>query len=145
MMNQKAEAFKKYLQEHQIEAFVIDEIKDDELNTVVFRSNVEIYEHKLPIIVILDSTIYGMIRLSIAPAAVTASNEEAVWKLVNQYNRTYKSFKYYLDEEGSLLLDACLVCRCDEVDGDMIYLLFEVIINHLQKAYPQIQEVLGGL
>ena len=37
-MNKKAENFKKYLDDKDIKAFTVDEIKDDQFQTVVFRS-----------------------------------------------------------------------------------------------------------
>ena len=41
-MNKKAENFKKYLDEKDIKAFTVDEIKDDQFQTVVFRSAADI-------------------------------------------------------------------------------------------------------
>ena len=49
-MNRKAEAFKKYLEEKNITCFVIDKIADDKLNTVVFRSYIEVEKQQLPTI-----------------------------------------------------------------------------------------------
>ena len=37
-MNKKAEDFKKYLETKAITCFTVEEIDDDQLNTVVFRS-----------------------------------------------------------------------------------------------------------
>lgn len=41
-MNKKAESFKKYLDDKKITCFTVDEIAGDNLNSVVFRSNIEI-------------------------------------------------------------------------------------------------------
>ena len=64
-MNKKAESFKKYLDDNKIKSFTVDEIADDQLNSVVFRSNIEINGQQLPTIVVLDSSIYGMVRVSL--------------------------------------------------------------------------------
>ena len=56
-MNKKAELFQDYLKEKQITAFTVDEIKDDALNTVVFRSHIDVGGNQLPTLVILDSSI----------------------------------------------------------------------------------------
>ena len=61
-MNKKAESFKKYLDDNKIKSFTVDEIADDQLNSVVFRSNIEINGQQLPTIVVLDSSIYGTKR-----------------------------------------------------------------------------------
>ena len=61
-MNKKAEDFKKYLETKAITCFTVEEIDDDQLNTVVFRSTIEVEGVQLPTIIILDSSIYGMVR-----------------------------------------------------------------------------------
>lgn len=139
-MNKRAEAFIAYLEEKEIPAFQIDEVKDDQLNTVVFRSAIDINGTQIPTIVILDDSIYGMIRLLIAPKALKDDNEVELLKLLNDYNKKFKSFKYYLDDEGSIILDTCLLFREDGTDGDMIYAMFDVIINHLGDEYKEIMK-----
>lgn len=134
-MNKKAELFQDYLKEKQIAAFTVDEIKDDALNTVVFRSHIDVGGNQLPTLVILDSSIYCMIRLLVAPKALRDDNKEAVLELMNGYNKKYKSFKYYADDEGNLVMDTCVLFKDGEADGDMIYTMFNVIINHLNESY----------
>lgn len=139
-MNKKAENFKKYLDEKEIKAFTVDEIKDDQFQTVVFRSATDINGNRLPLIVILDTSIYGMIRVLVAPKVLHDDNEAAVLKLLNTYNKQYKSFKYYIDDEGNLILDTCVLLKDDEVDGDLIYAMFDVIIRHLGESYKELMK-----
>ncbi|MCH4179450.1 MAG: YbjN domain-containing protein [Megasphaera sp.] len=139
-MNKKAEAFKKYLKEKDSKAFTIDEIADDQYNSVVFRSHIDINGNQLPAIVVLDSTIYCMVRVLIAPQIIHDDNDLAVLKLLNDYNKQYKSFKYYVDEQGALVLDTCILFKEGEADGDMIYTMLDVIINHLNEAYKSIMK-----
>ncbi|MCH4188669.1 MAG: YbjN domain-containing protein [Megasphaera sp.] len=141
-MNKKAEKFKKYLDEKDIKAFVIDEIADDQYNTVVFRSHIDIHGNQLPTIVILDSTIYGMVRVLVAPQVFHDDNEATVLKVLNEYNKQYKSFKYYVDDQGSLVLDTCILFKEGETDGDMIYAMFDVIINHLNDSYKKLMQAI---
>ena len=54
----------------------------------------------------------------------------------------FKSFKYYTDDEGNLILNMCILCRDGEADGDMIYTMFDVLITHLQDAYKYIMKVI---
>ena len=123
------------MKEKQITAFTVDEIKDDALNTVVFRSHIDVGGNQLPTLVILDSSIYCMIRLLVAPKSLRDDNKEAVLELMNGYNKKYKSFKYYADDEGNLVMDTCVLFKDGEADGDMIYTMFNVIINHLNESY----------
>ncbi|MDY6295081.1 MAG: hypothetical protein SPL45_02115, partial [Schwartzia succinivorans] len=93
-MNKKAEIFLNYLDEKNIEnVFAIEEMPNDDWESSIFRSNIDIGGNKLPVGVILDNSIYGMIRILIAPNARTDENELAVLRVVNEYNKKYKSFK----------------------------------------------------
>lgn len=141
-MNSKAESFKAYLNEKNITSFTIDEIKNDQLNSVVFRSNIEINGQQLPTIVILDSSIYGMIRVLVAPKVLNDKNEAGLLKEVNVLNKAYKSFKYYFDNEGSLILDCCVLLKEDSVDGNLLYTMFEVIIRNLSNEYKNLMQLI---
>lgn len=137
-MNKKAELFQQYLQRKKISSFTVEEIPDDSLNTVVFRSHIDISGSRIPTLVILDSSIYCMIRLLIAPQVLNSGNKEALSDLMNGYNKKYKSFKYYADDNGNIVMDTCILFPDGVADGDMIYTMFNVIIHHLQGAYRDI-------
>ena len=62
-MNKKAEEFKAYVEETHPQTFTIEEIPDDAYETVVFRSFAEVRGNRLPLVVILDTSIYAMIRI----------------------------------------------------------------------------------
>ena len=141
-MNKKAEAFKNYLDERKIICFTVDEIKDDALNSVVFRSNIEINGQQLPTIVVLDSSIYGIVRVLVAPRVLNDANEAALLKELNRLNKSYKSFKYYFDDNGSLVLDCCILFKAGEADGDLIYTMFDVIIRHLNDEYKKLMQLI---
>ena len=141
-MNKKAEVFKNYLDEKKITCFTVDEIPDDQLNTVVFRSYIEVEGQQLPTIIILDSSIYGIIRVKIADKVLKEDNETALYKELNKLNRQYKVFKYYFAEDGSLFLDSCLLHRDGEADGDMIYTVLDVIVKHLVSEYKNLMKLI---
>ncbi len=140
-MNKKAKAFLTYLKKAGIEAFEMEDMHDDELHTVIFRTFIEAQGTKLPLIFVLDDTLYGSIRVLIAPKVLKDGNEIAVYQLINEYNRTYKSFKYCIDEEGALLLDMCYISN-DDVDGDILSVLFDVIIQHLEESYRPLMKAI---
>lgn len=141
-MNSKAESFKTYLDKNKITSFTIEKIKDDQLNSVIFRSNIEVNGQQLPTIVILDSSIYGMIRILVAPKVLNDNNETELFKEVNNLNKAYKSFKYYFDNEGSLIADCCVLLKDGTVDGDLIYTMFEVIIRNLNSEYKKLMQLI---
>ncbi|MBQ8698024.1 MAG: hypothetical protein IJ812_00210 [Schwartzia sp.] len=137
-MNKKAEQFQDYLKEKDIENVFAVEERDDELHTALFRSQIDVDGNKLPTVVIFDDSIYGIVRVLVAPKALNESNELAVLKIVNGYNKQYKPLKYFCDDAGALLLDVPLVSLESEHTGDMVYAMFDVIIRHLGEAYKDI-------
>ena len=136
-MNKKAEAFRKYLKKSGIMSFMMDDMHDRQLNTVIFRTFIEAQGTELPLVLVLDDTLYSTIRVLVAPKVLKNGNETAVYNLINEYNRTYKSFKYCVDEEGALILDVCYISD-DVADGEIISVLFSLIIEHLEESYGQI-------
>lgn len=141
-MNKKAEDFKKYLETKSITCFAVEEIEEDQLNTVVFRSTIEIEGLHLPTIVILDSSIYGMLRVLVAPGALKDDNEVALLRQLNSINGKYKVFKYYLGEKGELYLESCILLPKGKAEGDLIYTVLDVIIKHLQEEYKGLMKLI---
>lgn len=141
-MNKKAATFQNYLQEKNITCFQVEKIADDPLNTVVFRSFIEVDKQQLPVWIILDSSIYTMVRVQVAKSALKATNGEVLKDLMNKVNAAYKIFKYYLTPEGTLVVDAYILNKPEEVDPEMIYTVLDVLLKHLQKEYRNIMQVI---
>ncbi len=133
-MNKKAEAFEAYLKEKDIKAFEVDELEGDSQHTVVFRSSITTEGQQLPAIVILDDSIFALLRVQITPRALSEENQLELLKRVNGESAGYKPFKLYLNKEGDLMLDVCLVTE-DELKGDSIYSMFALIIDYLNNNY----------
>ena len=139
-MNVKAEVFKRYLEEKKIEAFQIEEVKDDAQETVVFRSHIVVEGQQLPTLVLLDASVFSMIRVQISPKARTEENELAVLRMISEQNMKYKPFKLYFDQNGALILDVCLLTPGNEEKdfpllGEEVYGMFDVLIKFLEENY----------
>jgi len=132
-MNSKAEQFKAYLDEKGIKVFDIEELADDPQATVAFRSRLTINGQSLPTIVIIDESIFALIRVQIQGRALTAENEAAIRAELNRENGRYKPFKLYTNEAGDVLLDVCLTVT-GELNGDVIYKIFDSLIGYLDGA-----------
>lgn len=143
-MNSKAQSFQDYLDKEKLKDFTLEEISGEDLKPVVFRSHLALKEARLPVVVVWDLSIYGMVRILVAQKALKKTNETALLKQINETNRKYKAFKYYLDEEGNLVLDACILCRGQKVDGELAYILFNTLSQHLEEAYGQWMKVIWG-
>ena len=138
-MNKNAEAFKAYLEEKDIHVFEVEELEGDSQQTAVFRSHITTEGQQLPTAVILDASVFALVRVQISPKALTEANELALLKLVNEETAAYKPFKFYLNKNGDLMLDVCLVID-EELKGDMVYTMFSVIINYLDANYRKIMK-----
>lgn len=143
-MNKKAEIFQKYLEEKEINAFQMQEIEGDNLNTVVFRSNIEAEGQQLPTMIVTDDSIYTMLRVLVSPKALREDNETELIKVINEINSSYKVFKYYFAENGDLVLDSCVLNPADELDGDMVYTVLDVIVKHITSEYREIMKKIWG-
>lgn len=133
-MNKKAEAFAAYLKEKDIQVFEVDELEGDAQNTVVFRSHITAEGQQLPTVVILDDSMFALVRVQITPKAMSEENQLELLKMVNEESAGYKPFKLYLNKAGDLLLDVCLVID-GELNGDSIYAMFALIIDYLNTNY----------
>lgn len=141
-MNKKAELFKVFLDERKINVFQMLEVPNDQLNTVVFRSNIEVEGQKLETVLLLDNSIYNIIRVRVADGALKAANEVALIKAINEMNAKYKVFKYYFVEGGNLILDACVPSRAGEIDPEMLLTVMDVIVKHLAEDYKEIMKTI---
>ena len=141
-MNKKAQIFQEYLQEKNINCFQVQEVPEDALNTVVFRSSIEVEGQQLPTLVITDSSIYTMIRVRVANAALKEGNETELLKAIGKLNSHYKIVKYYFAEDGALILDSYLLEKPEELDGDMVYTVLDIIVKHLLAEYKNIMKAI---
>lgn len=142
MMNKKAQIFQEYLEEKKITCFEVQEIENDALNTVVFRSAIDVEGQQLPTLVILDSSIYAMIRVRVANAALKEENKTALVEAINKINSQYKIFKYYFADDGALILDSYILSRQEELDCDMVYTVLDIIVKHLTAEYKNIMKLI---
>lgn len=143
-MNKKAESFKAFLDKANISVFAVEEVADDALNTVVFRSHLDINGNQLPTIVVLDDSVYAMVRILVAPKLENEKKAAKVRTLLNDLNKQFKVFKYYLDDNNAIVLDLCLVTPGDKVEGELIYAMFDLVINHLNESYKDLMDAIWG-
>lgn len=61
--------------------------------------------------------------------------------LINEQNKGYKPFKLYLNDSKDIMRDICLPVMTEEIDGKIIYTLFDVIITYLNDSYRKIMKV----
>ena len=82
-----------------------------------------------------------MIRILVVPRAVRNQNREELLEMLNRYNKKYKTCKYYLDDEENLVLDTCILCGEEKIDGDLVYAMFRVLLQELEDHYPELMKI----
>lgn len=138
-VNLKAGKFEKYTKDNNMNFFVKKEMKD-EADTVIFQSNIKVEGQTLPMGIITDNTIYTIIRVQVGSQLVKESNKAKFLEYINTLNRSYKVFKYVAAEDGSLFLDACLPSTNDSFDAEIVRVVLDVVVDHLNTEYKNIMK-----
>ncbi len=138
-VNLKAQKFEAYTQANKMDFFVKNEMKDD-ADTVVFQSNLKVEGQTIPLGIITDNTIYTIIRVQIGSQLLKNENKLSLLEYLNQLNRSYKVFKYVAAEDGSIFLDACLPSTNESFDAEIVRVILDVIVDHLNNEYKNIMK-----
>ena len=134
--NEKALKFQSFLVDNNINVFSTESL-DDEYQSVLFRSRIEVRGQMLPMVIIIDKSVFTIIRTQI----VTGIEEAQADKLkayLNDLNRDYKIFKYYLREDGNVYLDICLPFVDESFDSQMVQLMLSILVKHLEAVYGDV-------
>lgn len=143
-MNKKIEQFDKMLEENKISAFVTEKFKDD-LHTVAYRSNMEIKGQDLPMALMLDDSIYTVIHVVIALNVANDDNKVKIAGCLNDFNRQFKSFKYYISENNDVLLDCCIPSSDEHFDTELVRAMLDVILKHLEEKYAEVMKMIWAV
>jgi hypothetical protein len=104
---------------------------------VLFRSRIEVRGQMLPMVIIIDKSVFTIIRTQI----VTGIEDKQAEKLkgyLNDLNREFKIFKYYLREDGNVYLDICLPFVDESFDSQMVQLMLSILVKHLEDVYGDV-------
>jgi hypothetical protein len=142
-MNAKAKKFSKMLKENKMDFFQEEEMKDD-LKTVLFRSHMEIAGQRLPLVIVIDDSIYTICRTLIAGKCLNDDNRAEVLSYLNELNFTYKSFKFYATQAGEIVLDACILNTNENFEPDMVRAIIDLSVKNLTDNYRMIMKKVWG-
>ena len=132
-MNKKAEKFDQFLAENGLKMFN-KQVVEAEMNPVVYRTFMEVAGQNMPTMLVLDDSIYAMLQVRVAAAVVKDSNREAVMAHLNKMNGQYKVFKYYVSEEGDILLESCMPTTDNEFVPGLVHAVIDVVVRHLNEV-----------
>ena len=136
--NAKALKFQEFLMDNDIRAFSTESI-DDDFQTVIFRSRIEAKGQQMPMAIYIDTGIFTVIRVQVA-TGLTGERLNRVGEYINVLNARYKLFKYYLRENGSVNIDVCLPFVDETFDAQMVRLILNILVRHLEENYEEFME-----
>lgn len=137
-MNIKAEKFNKFLQDNKITCFNAQAL-ENEMHSVLYRSFMEVSGQNIPTMVVIDDSIYIMVQVRVA-AAVVKEGRHDITEYLNKLNAKYKVFKYYVNENGDIVIESCIPTTDDAFTPEMIHAVIDVILKHLTEEYPKIMK-----
>ncbi len=142
--NKKAKKWETYCKEQHITAFVREDLFDEN-NSVLFRSAVQVDDYTVPFAVIVDDSIFTIIRVQMADNFISDQNRVAVHEYINLMNRSYKIFKYVAVEDGTVFLDSCIPSVSDFFDAQLVRAILDTIVSHVTDEYKNLLRAGGFL
>ncbi|MCD7974859.1 MAG: YbjN domain-containing protein [Phascolarctobacterium sp.] len=112
MMNNKTKKFNEFLSKSKITCFNSQEI-DNEMHAVLYRSFMKVSGQNIPTMVVLDDSIYAIVQVCVAVGVVKDANKNCVMEHINELNGKYKVFKYYINDNGDIVIESCIPATDD--------------------------------
>ncbi len=139
----KAEKFDAFMREREVGGFQKEEY-DDQFRTVIYFSGLQAAGQQQFVQVVLNDSIYGMIKVLVGHKAVNEENQARVLEYINQLNQRFGAFKYIITQDGNLELDCSLIANDETFDPEVIIvMLLNVIQPHLESELLRLPAVTG--
>ena len=137
IINAKTTKLKDFFAENKIECFQVEE-RNDENETAVFRSLMQVKGQTLPFAVLLDKSVYALLQVQLAPVIIKGDVLSKVAAYLNEMNNNYRVFKFIITNEGDLLLNACIVSKDDAFDPALVNAIIAETVKFLEAEYASI-------
>ena len=140
-MIEAAKTFEDYIKKENITGFQVREA-GDERNTVIFESEIEVEERRLPIALIIDSTAYATIRIRLAQNAVDDTNAMLLTGWLMRQNQDSRLVKFYLPSDTAILADVVVPHNPEAFDPEVMVSVLRVFIRDITKLMPDLSMLL---
>ena len=137
IINAKTAKLKEFFAENKIECFQVEE-RNDENETAVFHSLMQVKGQTLPFAILLDKSVYGLLQVRLAPEIIKGEVLAKVATYLNEMNNNYRVFKFVITNEGDLLLNACIVSKDDKFDPELVNAIIAETVKFLEAEYASI-------
>lgn len=140
-MIEAAKTFEEYIKKENITGFQVREA-GDERNTVIFESEIEVEERRLPIALIIDATAYATIRIRLAQNAVDDTNAMLLTGWLMRQNQDSRLVKFYLTSDTAILADVVVPHNPEAFDPEVMVSVLRVFIRDITKLMPDLSMLL---
>ena len=140
-MIEAAKTFEEYIKKENITGFQVREA-GDERKTVIFESEIEVEERRLPIALIIDSTAYATIRIRLAQNAVDDTNAMLLTGWLMRQNQDSRLVKFYLTSDTAILADVVVPHNPEAFDPEVMVSVLRVFIRDITKLMPDLSMLL---
>ena len=140
-MIEAAKTFEEYIKKENITGFQVREA-GDERNTVIFESEIEVEERRLPIALIIDATAYATIRIRLAQNAVDDTNAMLLTGWLMRQNQDSRLVKFYLTSDTAILADVVVPHNPEAFDPEVMVSVLRVFIRDITKLMPDLAMLL---
>ena len=137
IINAKTTKLKEFFAENKIECFQVEE-RNDENETAVFHSLMQVKGQTLPFAILLDKSVYGLLQVRLAPEIIKGEVLAKVATYLNEMNNNYRVYKFVVTNEGDLLLNACIVSKDDAFDPALVNAIIAETVKFLEAEYASI-------
>lgn len=143
MTNERSRLFQAFLEREELNFFEVKEF-DDAVNTVMFRSYIQTSVGQVPLVVILDNSIYSIVRVTLGYDVVTPENEYAISRFIQEINSKYKSFKLYIEsDDHSVYLDCVYMSTVESFEPELLYVLMSQLVEFIPEAHREVTALVG--
>ena len=138
-MNIKAATLSAYFNKHNITGFRFHEA-NDQMDTAVFHTGLQSEGKTLPMMVIIDKSMFITVEVWIANELVNDGNRGKILPILNDMNSMQKLFRYFTREDGGLFLSACLMAKDDTFDPEIVHALMDATAQHVADYVPDMMK-----
>ncbi|CQR74495.1 hypothetical protein SOV_26030 [Sporomusa ovata DSM 2662] len=137
IMNTKTIKMREFLEVNKIECFELQKMEDEQ-QTAIFRSRMQVKGQTLPLAILIDTSVYTLLQVQIAPEVIKEDKFLQLASFLNEMNNKYRLFKFVVSPDGDLLLNACLTAKDSNFDPALINAILGETLKFLESEYPRI-------
>jgi hypothetical protein len=105
IMNAKTIKMQEFLEANKIECFDLQKTNDEQ-QTAIFRSRMQIKGQTLPFAILIDTSVYTLLQVQIAAGLVKDEKFAKLAPFLNEMNNNYRLFKFVVLPDGDLVMNS---------------------------------------